>query len=377
VEAYGKNALRDAAVWGYGTFAILMAARIAAHPVTVSRLADRFATFARVFLLVVPVIWLLSAAFGVIVLIVRGQIVPFLKGGDLLVHLAGVIAFIYLKVRDMPTAWLIVAPLVFAVAATNRGGLLSLGIAVTVLFLLHRRTHRVIVVTAAFATMLTAAVTFDVRFKLPDRDKELSPSAVIERFKSIFVDTSQVQYEATERWRLRWWEKIARYTFSGPYFWTGKGFGPNVAYSDGFVSQPSAPLRSPHSAHFTFLARGGIPGLALWLLVQGVWGVAMARRWRACRLVGNERLAAIFLFLIVYWAALLTNASFDVFVEGPMGGIWFWSAYGAGVGLMSAYDRMLMAARCFAAGDELYASGTAAPKLAGNIPGGVLLGTRR
>ena len=30
----------------------------------------------------------------------------------------------------------------------------------------------------------------------------------------------------------------------------------------------------------------------------------------------------------------MANASFDVFIEGPMGGIWFWTIYGIGLAAM-------------------------------------------
>jgi hypothetical protein len=35
--------------------------------------------------------------------------------------------------------------------------------------------------------------------------------------------------------------------------------------------------------------------------------------------------------LVAYWAGLMLNASVDVFLEGPMGGIWYWSILGLGV----------------------------------------------
>jgi hypothetical protein len=37
------------------------------------------------------------------------------------------------------------------------------------------------------------------------------------------------------------------------------------------------------------------------------------------------------LFLLAYWLAFMANASFDVFIEGPMGGIWFWTIFGTGL----------------------------------------------
>jgi hypothetical protein len=43
------------------------------------------------------------------------------------------------------------------------------------------------------------------------------------------------------------------------------------------------------------------------------------------------------LFLGCYWAAFLINATFDVFLEGPMGGIWFWSVFGTGIACLWMY----------------------------------------
>ena len=51
------------------------------------------------------------------------------------------------------------------------------------------------------------------------------------------------------------------------------------------------------------------------------------------------RWASLFLFLGCFWAAFLINASFDVFLEGPMGGIWFWNVYGIGIASLWMYKR--------------------------------------
>ena len=36
----------------------------------------------------------------------------------------------------------------------------------------------------------------------------------------------------------------------------------------------------------------------------------------------------LFVFLVAYWLALQFNATFDVYFESPMGGIWMWSLHG-------------------------------------------------
>ena len=57
----------------------------------------------------------------------------------------------------------------------------------------------------------------------------------------------------------------------------------------------------------------------------------MVRQQRRARREGRRRWAGLFLFLSAYWTAFLVNAAFDVYLEGPMGGIWFWSVFGVGL----------------------------------------------
>jgi hypothetical protein len=47
--------------------------------------------------------------------------------------------------------------------------------------------------------------------------------------------------------------------------------------------------------------------------------------------------SGLFMFLGTYWAAFMANATFDVFLEGPMGGIWLWCIYGAGIGCVYVF----------------------------------------
>jgi hypothetical protein len=152
-------------------------------------------------------------------------------------------------------------------------------------------------------------------------------------------DTGSNSLDSTKEWRVDWWNEIIRYTIHGPYRWTGKGFGINLADDDGFRLDEDGTLRSPHSVHMTFLARTGLPGLALWLLTQATWIASVAGSYLRARRLGDLRWQGVFLFLGCYWGAFLINASFDVFLEGPMGGIWFWCLFGAGLGAMWVFDR--------------------------------------
>jgi hypothetical protein len=87
----------------------------------------------------------------------------------------------------------------------------------------------------------------------------------------------------------------------------------------------------------TLLARAGIPGLVLWVLVLLSWFAMMTRAILTARIRGHERWVELFLFVVCYVAAILINASFDVTLEGPMQGIWFWSLFGFGIGSVMIY----------------------------------------
>lgn len=130
----------------------------------------------------------------------------------------------------------------------------------------------------------------------------------------------------TFRWRLYWWETIIDYTIKGPYFWLGKGYGINLADSDGFQVTRDHSLRSPHNATMNFLARSGWPGLILWLAFLLALGIAMFSGVISKRFAPGLR--EQLLWLLAYWLAFLLNSSVDVFLEGPMGGVWFWSLVG-------------------------------------------------
>jgi hypothetical protein len=152
-------------------------------------------------------------------------------------------------------------------------------------------------------------------------------------------DQSAGGLEGNKQWRLAWWSKIADYTFRGEYFWVGKGFGVNLADNDGFQTSLSTPLRSPHSAFMTMLARAGVPGLAFWLLSQVSWLWVMLRAHVKARRHKESWQARLFAFFILAWLAFTLNASFDVFLEGPTGGIWYWTLLGFGLGAASVFDR--------------------------------------
>jgi len=147
-------------------------------------------------------------------------------------------------------------------------------------------------------------------------------------------DIDNEDLSGTVNWRLSWWQDIINYTVFGDEFWTGRGFGINIAAIDGYGGGPESLLRSPHSAHMTILARTGVPGLILWIaahlsFVGGLilYGMRMRRQ-------GAHGWVKLNVWLMAYWFAAIVNGSFDVYLEGPQGGIWFWCLIGFGFALM-------------------------------------------
>jgi hypothetical protein len=350
VTTYREDALRDAVVWGYGLFAILVAAYL---PRTgwLSRIPTCYRRVLPWFVLWVPVGWLVDHYLGAKLPVIPGSddvsLVSF-KSGDAAVHLAGVAAFLIIGLQHSDARsrrgggtraweWIVWAfwlvGFVF-VAATNRGGALASIAALFIVALLRpAAARRKIPVVAMLACALVVgwSVASTASLDITDRDREMAPQQVVTNLKSIVGGGEGEELEGSRRWRLAWWTRIEQYTLFGDFFWTGKGFGVNLADDDGFQVSPDHSLRSPHNVHLMLLARTGIPGEILWLVLQSMFGVALVGAYHRARRTGEARRAQLSLWVLAYWVAFLVNASFDVYLEGPQGGIWFWSVFGVGI----------------------------------------------
>jgi predicted membrane channel-forming protein YqfA (hemolysin III family) len=87
----------------------------------------------------------------------------------------------------------------------------------------------------------------------------------------------------------------------------------------------------------TLLARGGVPGLAMWILFLVSWLGAMSGAFLDARRRREQTWAGLFLFIGCYAMACVINATFDVALEGPMQGIWFWCLIGIGIGALMIF----------------------------------------
>src|SRR5262249_6043027 len=157
---------------------------------------------------------------------------------------------------------------------------------------------------------------------------------------SVTDSDNNEQGESTKTWRLKWWNIIYADTLFGPNFWTGRGFGLNLADADGFqdVEGRDRPkLRSPHSVHMTILARAGVPGLALVLAFLLSWFAAMLQALLTAQRRGQVEWSRLFLFVMFYGLAIIIDGTFDVAIEGPLLGIWFWCVIGFGIGTVMVF----------------------------------------
>jgi hypothetical protein len=262
-------------------------------------------------------------------------------------HLAGAMVYVLIGYRKVSPIWVIVWFATLAlVSATNRGATLAVVLPVSFAMLVLGR-YRMMFTTVAtavaiFSVMLAIESTFGQYEEAKDSiERPVSAHQIVENAKSI-IGQSGHPTEGTKQWRLNWWDVIINDTFHGPSFWTGRGFGLNLADADGFGGtgdprNPHPPLRSPHNAHMTLLARTGVPGAVLWLLVLLSWGGMMLNAMFTARARGDERWVELFLFATWYAASIIVNATFDVTLEGPMQGIWYWCLVGLGTGSVMVY----------------------------------------
>jgi O-antigen ligase/polysaccharide polymerase Wzy-like membrane protein len=336
----GTDALRDAVVWGYAAFALLVFAILDRN--TAEHIRPLYRKLMPFFLLWLPVGALASQL--VETPSVPGGDVPFinLKLGDAGVHLAGIAAFALLGLHGRWRAPIAAAQSVAflvsigLVASLNRGGMLAASTAA--LALTVARPSRTWLIPMLLTSLLGGAATLIDPFSRSDLPggRSASVAQVTANLGSIFSE-GPASLEGTKAWRLEWWSAIVDYTVFGPYFWTGKGFGVNLRVDD-FVNTSDDSVRAPHNSHLTILARMGVPGLVLWLALLSAFARAVVTAFVRARAGRQEQRSRMLLWVLVYWVAMLVNMSFDPYLESPMGGIWFWSVLGFGLAVATNDD---------------------------------------
>jgi len=400
IPTYGADALRDATVWGYAVFALMLFVLLDRD--WVLRLFRLYGYAAVAFLFWGPVAYYIFAYYQSGIPVAPGSTIQilFFKNQDMAVQTAGAIAFLVVgtplvsRVRDfawrfaaaLPASWMI-----YTTGTLTRGGLAAVVASVGVLGAVAGRTRNWLPLVAGgilFTALVagnislasfgpgptprstpistplstpsstpistpssgdsgpaptTHATAAPVEQPSPVPESETGRSVTTtqwwENILSIFGNSSDTNLQGTKQFRLDWWNKIIGYTFNGPYFWTGKGFGINLADADGFQPTADHSLREPHNTHISLLAREGVPGFLLWILLQGAFALLLLRALLAHRRAGDMQLAAVAAWILAFWAAMMVNTSFDPYLEGPQGGIWFWVLFGLGLVIIRLVPR--------------------------------------
>ncbi len=340
---YGVDALRDGAVALYAGFAFIVAALLVERPIRIAQIVGYFRVHARVLIPIAIVLYLIARFFGASIPKLPGQNIDIIsvRSGEIAAHLCGALVLVVVGLCKVSRTW-VVASLGAAllVASQSRGGMLALLIPLVAAMVLTGQVGRLAAITAALTLVMLVAYAVDFEIDLPRGERPISAVAVVENLASVASASAANNLDGTKLWRLSWWQAIRDYTIHGPYFWTGKGFGMSLAEADGFVvglERGGPVVRSPHSVHMTYLARSGVPGLALWLLTIGSWTIALLRAAHLAWRRGDLDWGRYFVFLVCYFASIVIDASFDVALEGPMLGIPFWIVFGIGVGSLMVY----------------------------------------
>jgi len=330
-DEYGLDAPRDAMIVFYGLFAYVIGSLVLKQPSTLRFLVERYRRFMFYAIFLAPIVVTLGLTFPPLF-----GVGP--KVNDLACHLTAIFASALLGiVRLRPVAFISI--LLFELFAFTQAreamAVFAVGSSLAIALSLQGGTaRRIAVCLGVFATVVSVLFVVDFHLDSDELRRPVSVRQYVENVTTTFSDADNE--DETREWRLNWWSDIINYTMHGPYFWTGKGFGPNIADTDGYqTSGPDeAPLRSPHNAHMTILARGGVPELVLWIAALGAWLAAVVRQLMEARRLKDGRWANIFAFLLIYWTILLVASSFDVVLEGPVMGIWFWTIHGIGLGTL-------------------------------------------
>ncbi|WP_412068174.1 O-antigen ligase family protein [Rubrivirga sp. IMCC43871] len=365
VPQWGFDAARDGMLVLYALFAFVSYGLVTARPERLRTLVRRFSKVA----------W--GLAFFAIPVLFINRMYPFVppwpwapvniiqtKPGDLLVLLAAAVTYVaagFVRPRAALVAGLTVGAL--ALMVTSRGGMLGFVLAMSLAALWKPAMARFGRFAYVGVLLLVLGLSVgSMGIEMNNGDRDFSVGQIWENIKSIAGQSDDHMLRGTAEWRLEWWGDIVGYTFAGEHFLDGKGFGINLATDDGFAVDDAGSLRSPHNSHLTVLARGGVPLFLGWLALQGWWFISVAAAARRARRRKLDAWAAFYAVCGALWLGAHVNASFDVYLEGPMGAVWFWTVFGlalAGVRLQESHPHLL---------DDVRALGPSAPPEASAAP---------
>lgn len=349
VGVYGFDALRDSVTIMYGGFAFVIIALLLEDGRRVNRMLRYYGAFLDIYIPAIPLVFAFSHYMADYIPRWPGYNVPVLlvQPTEVAVHLAGAAVFALVGFRKVTPLWIVLVFATVVIASVlSRGAMLAFVLPVIFAALMLGKVRELATVLMAGVVIFSAAYAVETSFTeyreaRSSEERSISTRQIVDDVVSI-VGTSGEQTEGTKTWRLDWWDILVKDTLYGPNFWTGRGFGLNLADADRMRTDHDVPaLRSPHNVHMTLLARAGVPGVALWALLLASWFAMLTNAALTARRRGQTDWARLFLFVGCYIMSVIINATFDVALEGPMQGIWFWCLIGFGIGSVMVYRAQL------------------------------------
>ena len=249
------------------------------------------------------------------------------KYGDMSVNLLICTLLILLNIDKLSNKWLLILTLLIffdflVISAYSRAGMLAY-IAGGFCFIYFAKDKFINEALKGFTKFIPWAllIVLPIYLSIQVRENFQGRVAGFKQIKdnvtSLVTNSDDQVLEDNVVWRFLWWGKIIDYSFTKENFIQGKGLGMSLSQTDeGVMAEED--LRSPHSIHLTIMARYGIPLFALWLY----WLYLIFKPLFKSEL--NRYSLAITSILL----AFVVNASFDVYLEGPMGAFAFWTWLG-------------------------------------------------
>jgi hypothetical protein len=345
VGNYGTAALRDAVLYGYSAFGLLVVGMYFLGFLTRDLVIEYYSRLWTWVPFLYPVVFGIVALAGPSLPKLPGTDVSLLtiKSGDVCVHLCGLLAFSFAGLRERQSYdalrfFLLVIMAIPALSVT-RAGMLSIAMGVCIAILLSGVRSSYVLAIAIICGAFAVSYMADLEVHLYGRERNsLSARQVSEKALSIVGQSHDRSLTGTANWRKEWWKEIVGYTVYGPYRWAGKGFGINLAADDGFmVGNDESAHISPHCIHMSVLARMGVPGLIFWGMTLLAWFWQVVSAYWSARHFPDPVWKMLFTVVLAWFAAAVVNASFDMAIEGPMMGVWFWSVYGLGIVLAADF----------------------------------------
>ena len=328
--------VRDSALWYYCLFGVLVAAATLASPDLPRRYLRRFSRF-------VPwlLAWLPLAVILQVALHIRTR-VPFStvsvldhKDGDV-----SVVVFLSLAVlwhlpdrrrsrNSCRNLCLLGIATALLAGTQNRGGLVAAFVALLVLISLVPSVAK----PAMKGVAVVAVGAILVGLLLPNigthSSRSVSPSQLAANLESLAGINKSDKLQGTEQARQRQWLYVLKLESADRALLAGWGPGPNLGFGAATGSGDET-LRVPHNSHVDVVARLGLVGLGLWVLMWGAWfwRLVASRRWLSEG--GQHRRRRAVEVCVASVVAILVNAFFDPALEGAQVAVLLWMLFGLG-----------------------------------------------